>query len=199
MFFLFSGHLFNMRLFPVLQKIALNFQKRDRIFWNHFIEQFFLSKISSTKIALKSGYGKYLGVDKAGLVNGRAEAITPLEQFEPGNFNFVTWRRGKQDHLGCTQKRLSWPQHFNSIFSSVAKCRRQRKMRDYCFKRLFYRVQRRRRPRRDETKCGRGKKVKLQLTLDSFSFKQGDIGRNSERSLRIFLKIRISGDIFRNI
>ena len=73
------------------------------------------SKISNTKIALKSGYGKYLGVDKAGLVTGRAEAITPLEQFEPGNFNFVTWRRGKQDH-GCTQKRLSWPQHFNSIF-----------------------------------------------------------------------------------
>lgn len=46
-------------------------------------EQYFLSKISNTKIALKSGYGKYLGVDKAGIVNGRSEAITPLEQFEP--------------------------------------------------------------------------------------------------------------------
>jgi len=46
-------------------------------------EQYFLSKISNTKIALKSGYGKYLGVTKEGLVTGRAEAITPLEQFEP--------------------------------------------------------------------------------------------------------------------
>ena len=51
---------------------------------NHLSEQYFLSKISNTKIALKSGYGKYLGVDKTGLVTGRADAITPLEQFEPG-------------------------------------------------------------------------------------------------------------------
>jgi len=46
-------------------------------------EQYFLSKISDTKISLKSGYGKFLGVDKSGIVTGRVEAITPLEQFEP--------------------------------------------------------------------------------------------------------------------
>ena len=43
-----------------------------------------MSKISDTKISLKSGYGKFLGVDKSGIVTGRVEAITPLEQFEPG-------------------------------------------------------------------------------------------------------------------
>lgn len=39
--------------------------------------------ISETRIALKSGYGKYLGVDKDGLIVGRSDAIGPLEQFEP--------------------------------------------------------------------------------------------------------------------
>lgn len=39
--------------------------------------------ISETRIALKSGYGKYLGVDKDGVIVGRSDAIGPLEQFEP--------------------------------------------------------------------------------------------------------------------
>ena len=39
--------------------------------------------MTDRKISLKSGYGKYLGVDKSGLVTGRVDAITPLEQFEP--------------------------------------------------------------------------------------------------------------------
>jgi len=46
-------------------------------------EQYFLSKVTERKISLKSGYGKYLGVDKTGLITGRVDAITPLEQFEP--------------------------------------------------------------------------------------------------------------------
>jgi len=46
-------------------------------------EQYFLSKVTDRKISLKSGYGKYMGVDKSGLVTGRVDAITPLEQFEP--------------------------------------------------------------------------------------------------------------------
>jgi len=46
-------------------------------------EQYFLSKLSDTKIALKSGYGKYLAVAKSGEIMGRSDAITPLEQFEP--------------------------------------------------------------------------------------------------------------------
>ena len=45
---------------------------------------FSLSKLSDTKIALKSGYGKYLAVAKSGEIMGRSDAITPLEQFEPG-------------------------------------------------------------------------------------------------------------------
>jgi len=39
--------------------------------------------VSDTKVAFKSGYGKYLGVSKDGTVTGRADAIGPLEQWEP--------------------------------------------------------------------------------------------------------------------
>lgn len=39
--------------------------------------------ISETKIALKSGYGKYLGVDKKGTVVGRNDAVGSIEQWEP--------------------------------------------------------------------------------------------------------------------
>uniref|UniRef100_A0A023GJN3 Protein FRG1 homolog n=1 Tax=Amblyomma triste TaxID=251400 RepID=A0A023GJN3_AMBTT len=40
-------------------------------------------KLSDTKLALKSGYGKYLSVDPDGAVVGRSDAIGPLEQWEP--------------------------------------------------------------------------------------------------------------------
>lgn len=36
-----------------------------------------------TKFALKSGYGKYLGVSKEGVVIGRSDAVGPMEQWEP--------------------------------------------------------------------------------------------------------------------
>lgn len=39
--------------------------------------------VSETKVALKSGYGKYLGVDKNGVVIGRSDAVGPIEQWEP--------------------------------------------------------------------------------------------------------------------
>ncbi|XP_053983710.1 protein FRG1 homolog [Hylaeus anthracinus] len=39
--------------------------------------------IGETKIALKSGYGKYLGVDKKGVVVGRSDAVGMIEQWEP--------------------------------------------------------------------------------------------------------------------
>ena len=39
--------------------------------------------LSDTKIAIKSGYGRYLGVDTAGEVVGKAEAVGPREQWEP--------------------------------------------------------------------------------------------------------------------
>lgn len=39
--------------------------------------------VNETKVALKSGYGKYLGVDKKGIVVGRSDAVGSMEQWEP--------------------------------------------------------------------------------------------------------------------
>lgn len=39
--------------------------------------------INETKFALKSGYGKYIGVDKKGMVVGRSDAVGAMEQWEP--------------------------------------------------------------------------------------------------------------------
>ena len=38
---------------------------------------------SETKVALKSGYGRYVGVNTSGELIGRAEAIGPREMWEP--------------------------------------------------------------------------------------------------------------------
>lgn len=46
-------------------------------------EQFTAIKLSDTRIALKSGYGKYLGINSDGLVVGRSDAIGAREQWEP--------------------------------------------------------------------------------------------------------------------
>ncbi|XP_048851837.1 protein FRG1 [Brienomyrus brachyistius] len=46
-------------------------------------EQFTAIKVSDSRIALKSGYGKYLGVDAEGVVVGRSDAIGSREQWEP--------------------------------------------------------------------------------------------------------------------
>lgn len=39
--------------------------------------------INETRVAFKSGYGKYLKVDKDGMVTGRSDAVGAVEQFEP--------------------------------------------------------------------------------------------------------------------
>lgn len=39
--------------------------------------------INDTKIAFKSGYGKYLKIEKDGIVTGRSEAVGSMEQWEP--------------------------------------------------------------------------------------------------------------------
>lgn len=39
--------------------------------------------INDKHIALKSGYGRYLKVEKDGIITGRSEAVGGLEQFEP--------------------------------------------------------------------------------------------------------------------
>uniref|UniRef100_A0A3B4GEV2 FSHD region gene 1 n=2 Tax=Pundamilia nyererei TaxID=303518 RepID=A0A3B4GEV2_9CICH len=46
-------------------------------------EQFTAIKLSDTRIALKSGYGKYLGISSEGVVMGRSDAIGSMEQWEP--------------------------------------------------------------------------------------------------------------------
>ena len=40
-------------------------------------------RCSETKIALKSAYGRYMGVNTSGELIGRAEAIGPRETWEP--------------------------------------------------------------------------------------------------------------------
>lgn len=39
--------------------------------------------VNETKVAIKSGYGKYLRVDSEGAVTGRSDAVGPMEQWEP--------------------------------------------------------------------------------------------------------------------
>ncbi|XP_053559875.1 protein FRG1 [Bombina bombina] len=46
-------------------------------------EQFTAIKLTDSRIALKSGYGKYIGINSDGLVIGRADAIGSREQWEP--------------------------------------------------------------------------------------------------------------------
>lgn len=46
-------------------------------------EIFTAVSIDERKVALKSGYGKYLRVDKNGVVTGRSDAIGAMEQWEP--------------------------------------------------------------------------------------------------------------------
>uniref|UniRef100_UPI00398E61ED protein FRG1 isoform X2 n=1 Tax=Pristiophorus japonicus TaxID=55135 RepID=UPI00398E61ED len=46
-------------------------------------EQLTAIKLSETRIALKSGYGKYIGINSDGVVTGRSDAIGSREQWEP--------------------------------------------------------------------------------------------------------------------
>ena len=46
-------------------------------------EVFTVVRVAETKVALKSGYGRYLGVDTAGELVGRAEAVGSRESWEP--------------------------------------------------------------------------------------------------------------------
>lgn len=39
--------------------------------------------INEQRIAFKSGYGKYLKMEKDGVLTGRSDAVSALEQFEP--------------------------------------------------------------------------------------------------------------------
>ncbi|CAK1555285.1 unnamed protein product [Leptosia nina] len=54
-----------------------------------------------TKFALKSGYGKFLGISKEGVVTGRSDAVGPMEQWEP------IWQDGKTAILCSLNKFVS--------------------------------------------------------------------------------------------
>ncbi|KAK7097927.1 protein FRG1-like [Littorina saxatilis] len=58
-------------------------------------EVFTVLKLGETKVAFKSGYDKYLGVDMERRVVGRSEAIANREQFEP------VFQEGKMALNGC--------------------------------------------------------------------------------------------------
>jgi len=53
--------------------------------------------VNERKIALKSGYGKYVKVEKSGIVTGRSDAIGAMEQWEP------VFQDGKTALQACTE------------------------------------------------------------------------------------------------
>lgn len=65
------------------------------------------------KFALKSGYGKYLGVSKDGVVIGRSDAVGPMEQWEP------VWQDGKTAILSTINKFMSVNPEDDSVVANV--------------------------------------------------------------------------------
>lgn len=64
------------------------------------------------KFALKSGYGKYLGVSKEGVVIGRSDAVGPMEQWEP------VFQDGKTAILSSLNKFMSVNEEDDSVVAS---------------------------------------------------------------------------------
>ncbi|ERE80016.1 protein FRG1-like protein [Cricetulus griseus] len=73
-------------------------------------EQFTAVKLSDSRIALKSGYGKYLGINSDGLVVGPSDAIGPREQWEP------VFQDGKMPLLASNSCfiRCNWSRRYRS-------------------------------------------------------------------------------------
>lgn len=70
--------------------------------------------ISERKVAFKSGYDKYLSVNKNGVVVGRSDAIGAMEQWEP------VFEDGKMALLGCNECFMSADDE-DSIVAKVKK------------------------------------------------------------------------------
>lgn len=64
------------------------------------------------KFALKSGYGKYLGISKEGVVMGRSDAVGPMEQWEP------VFQDGKTAILSSLNKFMSVNEEDDSVVAS---------------------------------------------------------------------------------
>nr|UEK51511.1 Actin-crosslinking domain protein [Parasacculina yatsui] len=93
-------------------------------------EMFTVVPVNDTRLALKSGYGKYLGVGTADRMVGRADAVGPREQWEPifqdgqaalmgANSRFVTVGEQEDDQLMVTADTAGPPEmlHFRSCAS----------------------------------------------------------------------------------
>ncbi|GLG97786.1 hypothetical protein R5R35_010261 [Gryllus longicercus] len=78
-------------------------------------------RINDSKIALKSGYGKYLCVGKDGVVTGRSDAVGAMEQWEP------VFQEGKMALLGCNGCFMSVAQDDDSVVA-VSKVAREDEM-----------------------------------------------------------------------
>lgn len=87
--------------------------------------------ISERKVAFKSGYDKYLSVNKNGVVVGRSDAIGAMEQWEPVfevrtkqfisvNFLKSEFQDGKMALLGCNECFMSADDE-DSIVAKVKK------------------------------------------------------------------------------
>ncbi|XP_071847116.1 protein FRG1-like isoform X2 [Apostichopus japonicus] len=75
-------------------------------------EQYWVIPVSDRKFCLKSGYGKYLGVDAASKLIGRAEAMGPREQFEP------VFQDGKTALMACNNCFLSYNESGDIVATS---------------------------------------------------------------------------------
>ncbi|CAK9301503.1 unnamed protein product [Gordionus sp. m RMFG-2023] len=79
-----------------------------------FPEEIFLAtRISDSKLALKTGFGKYLGIDRTGNLIGRADAISTLEQWEP------VFEEGKMALLAANNCFLSCADEEQEIFKCL--------------------------------------------------------------------------------
>ncbi|XP_014676081.1 PREDICTED: protein FRG1-like [Priapulus caudatus] len=72
-------------------------------------------RVSDSKVALKSGYGKYLSVEKSGVVAGRSDAIGPREMWEP------VFENGKLALLACNSCFLSCTEEDGDLIAKSPK------------------------------------------------------------------------------
>ncbi|XP_068178038.1 protein FRG1 [Antennarius striatus] len=75
-------------------------------------EQFTAIKLSDTRVALKSGYGKFFGINSEGLVVGRSDAIGSREQWE------AVFQNGKTALLAANNCFISYSEDGDIVATS---------------------------------------------------------------------------------